>query len=145
MRGRVSAAVQEIAADAVLADNVQVVGERIFIGPGAVIERDVTIQAKEVHIGYKTVIQECCTFEAIGGSADRISIGDFSFVGHGTTVLVPTFIIGDYSVIHNHVLVNGYKPCRLGHNCFVGQHSVLNATEELAIGNNFRMALNGYI
>jgi acetyltransferase-like isoleucine patch superfamily enzyme len=145
MKKEVSATIQEVASDVVLGENVSIVGERVFISPGVMIGNDVSIRAKEVRIGYKTVIQERCAFAAIGGATELISLGDFSFIGFDTKVLVPIFRIGDYTAIHNHVVVNGYKPCSLGHNCFVGQHSLLNAAEELSIGNNFRMALNGYI
>jgi acetyltransferase-like isoleucine patch superfamily enzyme len=145
MRKEISATIQEVASDVVLGENVSIVGERVSIGSGVVIGNDVSISAKEVRVGYKTVIQERCAFAAIGGAAELISLGDFSFIGFDTKIYVPVFSIGDYTAIHNHVLVNGYKPCRLGHNCFVGQHSLLNAADELIIGNNFRMALNGYI
>lgn len=145
MRKEISATIKEIARNVVFGNNVRIVGKKVFIRPEAVIGNDVSILADEVHIGYKSVIQNRCDFAAIGGPAKIIKIGDFSFIGFDTKVLVPVLEIGDYTAIHNHVLVNGYKPCSLGHNCFVGQHSLLNATEELRIGNNFRMALNGYV
>lgn len=128
-----------------IADSVVIEAEQLTIGPGVVIEGDVTIRAREVTIGHKTVIETRSQFGAIGGLADLVRIGDYSRVGHDGTLLLPALLLGDYNAIHNHVLVNGYKTCQLGHNCFVGQHSVLNASEELTIGNNFRMALNGYV
>ena len=145
MREEISAAIKEVASDVVFGENVRIVGERAFISSGVVIGNDVSICAKEIHIGYRSVIQERCNFSAIGGPAEFIHIGDFCFIGYDTRILVPALSIGDYTAIHNHVLVSGYKACRIGHNSFIGQHSVLNASEELTIGNNFRMALNGYI
>jgi acetyltransferase-like isoleucine patch superfamily enzyme len=145
MSDEISASLREIAPDVKIGKGVRIEGDKVTIGPGSVIGDDVAIFAKEVDIGHKAVIQERCSFKAIGGRADLIRLGDYSLVGFDTRVLVPVFSIGDYTAVHNHVLVNGYKPCRLGHNGFVGQHSVLNSTADLEIGNNFRMALNGYI
>jgi acetyltransferase-like isoleucine patch superfamily enzyme len=145
MRKEISATIQEVAPDVVFGENVRIVGERVFISSGVVIGNDVTMRANEIHIGYRTTIQERCNFSAIGGPAELIRIGDFSFIAYDTRILLPILLIGDYTAIHNHVVVSGYKTCRIGHNSFIGQHSVLNASEELTIGNNFRMALNGYI
>jgi acetyltransferase-like isoleucine patch superfamily enzyme len=145
MREQISATVQDIAHDVVVAPSASVIGDEVYIGPGAVIEDDVKIQATRIQIGYGVVIQKRCELGGLRKAAELIQIGDFSVIGHDTTVLVPTLVVGDYTAIHNHVLINGYKPCRIGHNSFIGQHSVLNATEALTIGNNFRMALNGYI
>jgi acetyltransferase-like isoleucine patch superfamily enzyme len=145
MRKEISATIQEVAPDVVFGENVRIVGERVIISSGVVIGNDVTMRANEIHIGYRTAIQERCNFSAIGGPAEFINLGDFTFIGYDTRVLLPILLIGDYTAIHNHVVVSGYKTCRIGHNSFIGQHSVLNASEELTIGNNFRMALNGYI
>jgi acetyltransferase-like isoleucine patch superfamily enzyme len=142
---QISAPVQKVAADVVIAPTSRIVGERIEIDPGVVIEDNVDIQARVVRIGYRSRVERRTRIAAIGGAGEVLTIGDFSVVGHDTTILVPHFAIGDYTEVHNHVLVNGYQPCTIGHNSFIGQHSVLNATESLTIGNNFRMALNGYI
>lgn len=133
------------AADVKIARSASIKGEHVSIGPGSAIGENVTIDAKEVRIGHKVVIQSNCDFRAVCGSADLISIGDFSFIGYDTTVAAPVFVVGDYATIHNHFLVTGYKPCRIGHNSYIGRHSLLNSSEELTIGNNFRMALNGYV
>jgi acetyltransferase-like isoleucine patch superfamily enzyme len=37
--------------------------------------------------------------------------------------------------LHNHLLVNGYKPCNLGHNVWIRQNCILNSTDRLTIGN----------
>lgn len=145
MAANITAAHQQIAPDVRIADGVEIVAERLTIEPGVSIDSEVTLRAKDIHIGYKAVIQRRVLAQAIGGHADQIRLGDYSLIANDTTILVPEFIIGDYTAVHNHVLVNGYKPCRIGHNSFIGQHSVLNSSELLNIGNNFRMSLNGYI
>ena len=45
----------------------------------------------------------------------------------------------DFSEIHNSGLHSGYKDLTLGYNCWVGQNSILNATESLTIMNNVRI------
>src|SRR4051794_39045376 len=121
--GQISAQIQNVANDVVIAPTSRIVADRVFLGSGVVIEEDVTIRADEIHIGYRSKIQRRTSIAAIGGPAERVSVGDFSVIGNDTTVLVPVFTIGDYSAVHNHVLINGYKPCTIGHNAFVGQHS----------------------
>jgi acetyltransferase-like isoleucine patch superfamily enzyme len=47
--------------------------------------------------------------------------------------------MGDYSQLHNRCLTSGYKEVSIGHNCWVGQNSILNSTERLTLGNNVRI------
>ncbi len=145
MRDQISAAVQEVADDVVIGANSRIVGEGVWIEPGVVIEPDVEIQADVIRIGYRSTIERRTTLSALGGPCREVSIGDFSRIAYDTTVRLPAFSIGDYTTVHNHVLVNGHAPCVIGHNSFIGQHSMLNAADDLTIGNNFRMALNGYV
>jgi acetyltransferase-like isoleucine patch superfamily enzyme len=145
MTARIIANSRQIAADVRIGDAVEMIADRIVIEPGVSIENEVSLRARNIHIGYKAAIQRRCTLKAIGGDAERIHLGDYSLIANDTTILVPEFVIGDYTAVHNHVLINGYKPCTIGHNSFIGQHSVLNSSETLTIGNNFRMALNGYV
>src|SRR4030042_5421834 len=105
MRKEISAAIQKVASDVVFGENARIVGERVFISSGVVIGNDVSICGNEIHIGYRSVIQERCNFSAIGAPAELIQIGDFCFIGYDTKILVPTVFIGDYIAIHNHVLV----------------------------------------
>jgi acetyltransferase-like isoleucine patch superfamily enzyme len=139
------AAEQHIAPDVQFGENVRIEAEKIVLESGVVIGNDVTIRTRELRLGYKTIIHDRCLIQGIRGAADLIQLGDFCMIGSDGRILIPVLTTGDYNALHNHILINGYKPCRLGHNIFVGQHSVLNATEELTIGNNFFMALNGYV
>ncbi|MFZ5979595.1 MAG: hypothetical protein ACOYVF_03090 [Candidatus Zixiibacteriota bacterium] len=120
-------------------------GESLAIADQAVIGDDVTLNVSRFQLGYKARLENNCRLAAIRGRADQIIIGDYTFIGYDSTVLVPELSVGDYGAVHNHLLLNGYAPCVIGHNCYVGQHSVLNASEKLTIGNNVRLALNGYI
>jgi acetyltransferase-like isoleucine patch superfamily enzyme len=44
--------------------------------------------------------------------------------------------MGDYGTIHNNTFLTGYKTCEFGHNCWIGQNSIINSTDELKVGNN---------
>jgi acetyltransferase-like isoleucine patch superfamily enzyme len=114
-------------------------GGRIVVGARAAIERDVVVRADAFTLGYKACLEHGSRFSAIGGPARLIEFGDYTFVGFRQNVLVPVLRVGDYTALHNSMLVNGYKPCTLGHNCWVGQETILNATEQLSIGNNVRI------
>ena len=140
---KISAAEIKIGDHARIGKNVTILGKRIEIGEKAIIEDECRIFAKEFFIGWKSHIEKECSFRAIGGKpAEKIIIGDGSFIGFGANTLVPVLKIGDYTIIHNHVLINGYDPCVIGHNCYFMQHCVLNSTKKLTIGNNVGVGLN---
>lgn len=86
---------------------------------------------KNVRIGKNVVIKNID-----GKNAKKVSIGDNVFIGDNTLILVPEFSIGDYSTIHQSTRVSGYKKCIIGHNFWMDQNCILNATDELIIGNN---------
>jgi acetyltransferase-like isoleucine patch superfamily enzyme len=50
--------------------------------------------------------------------------------------MVPVLKVGDYVKVHNHTLINGRGRCAIGHNTWVGQNNILNAEDDLVIGNN---------
>lgn len=135
----------QIGENVYIGNNVKIAGREVIISSNVRIENDVRIEGDLIGIGYRTKIESRCSISAIGDKASKIIIGDCTTIAHDTTILVPVLEVGDYTSIHNHVLVNGYKPCTIGHNCFFGQHTVLNSTEELWIGNNVRQGVNGSI
>lgn len=94
------------------------------------------IDAKEVVLGQGVVIEPGATISGIGGPAERVVLGDHVFIGHDSKIRVPVLEIGDYTQLHNHALVYGYKPATIGHNGWFGQNVILNATERLQIGDN---------
>lgn len=109
---------------------------RLTLGPGARIGENVTIEADTVVLGHHATIAADCRLSGIGAPAQRLQMGDHFFLGASSTVLVPEFVAGDYVAVHNHLLLNGYKFCVVGHNTWIGQNCVLNSTDELTIGNN---------
>jgi acetyltransferase-like isoleucine patch superfamily enzyme len=62
-------------------------------------------------------------------------LGDNCFLGNDSRIATTRFTTGDYVSLHNHLFVNGVKPCTVGHNVWVGQNCILNARETLSIGN----------
>ena len=109
---------------------------KLTLGPGACIGENVTIEADTVALGHRARIGDGCTLRGLGGPAQNIEVGDEFFLGPSSAILVPEFVAGDYVAIHNHLLLNGYRFCVVGHNTWVGQNCLLNSTEELTIGNN---------
>ncbi|MBN1213685.1 MAG: hypothetical protein JXA92_14020 [candidate division Zixibacteria bacterium] len=142
---RIEAAEVHIGRGATLGDNFHFKGRKLVLASRSHIADNVKINFENFELGYKSSIERNCTFSAIRGQGKSIKIGDYTFIGYDSQIMVPELTIGDYGAVHNHLLLNGYAPCRIGHNCFIGQHSVLNASEKLTIGNNVRLALNGYI
>ena len=95
-----------------------------------------TIDAREISIGKNVVIEPGVTIGGIGGPADRVVIGDNTYLGANTKIRVPELQIGDYARINNHALIYGYCPTYIGHNAWFGQNIILNSTDTLIIGNN---------
>jgi|GEM_PF-389470 len=128
-----------------IGDNFHFKGRKLVLASRSRVADDVKINVEEFELGYKSSIERNCAFSAVRGQGKSVNIGDYTFIGYDSQIMIPELTIGDYCAVHNHLLLNGYAPCRIGHNGYVGQHSVLNASEKLTIGNNVRLALNGYI
>lgn len=105
--------------------------ESLKIGENSVIEENVSIIAKNISIEDGVLIQKNTTIKSLKGVMEKVVIGDQVLIGFSNQVLSPKFTIGDYSEIHNSGLHSGYKPLIIGHNCWIGQNSILNCTEKL--------------
>lgn len=151
----IEARVSRVATSARLASGVQifadelVIGERAEIGEGTKINggtvtlednihigSHTSIRADQFFLGYGSRIEDRCVVAALGKPAQEIRFGDNCLVGHDSKILVPVFRAGDYTKLHNHLFVSGYKDCVLGHNVWVGQNCILNSNDYLTIGNN---------
>lgn len=142
---RIEAEEVHIGKGVVIGDNFSFKGCLLNLEPLSRLDNNVTARVDSFTLGYKSIIEQNCFFSAIRGQSQKVIIGDYTFIGYASRIMVPELTIGDYGAVHNHLLINGYAPCLIGHNCYVGQHSVLNASDKLTIGNNVRLALNGYI
>lgn len=93
-----------------------------------------------IQLGKEVEIGNNCIFDKMKSTSKQglIKFGDYSKIHENCQFYVSgkEFVTGDYFTIHKNTYVNGYKSCRIGHNVWVGQNSIINSTDELTIGNN---------
>lgn len=94
------------------------------------------INAKEIILGENIEIKEGTFISAIGSQADRVVIGDNVYIDKECVILVPELEIGDYTKIYRHGRLTGYKPMKIGNNCYIDSNVILNSADDLEIGNN---------
>ncbi|MFD2891045.1 acyltransferase [Flavobacterium chuncheonense] len=95
-----------------------------------------TILADEIIIGEGTIIEPTVVIRGINGNAKRIVIGDNCYIGHNVQIICDDFEIGDYSKIQHDCNIHGYKPCKIGHNLWMGQFSIIDSIGGCTIGDN---------
>ena len=94
------------------------------------------IAAEELIIGKNTIIEPTAVIRGINGKAKRIIIGDNCYIGHNVQIICDDFEIGDYSKIQHDSNIHGYKPCKIGHNLWMGQFTIVDSIGGCTIGNN---------
>ncbi len=110
-------------------------GENIHIGDNCILKAKKITIADGVSIDHDTVID--CTSSRYAKTTDtEISIGLHSSISYSTRIFVPKYIMGEYSMLYNYILIYGQKKLTIGHNCWIGENTILNAEDELIIGNN---------
>jgi len=120
--------------------NVTIRGINVTICNGVIIADNVSIESEDIYIGYNSVIEVDTIIKAIGGKTmESFYVGDNCFIGFKNQILVPKFVLKDFSQIHNSCLCSGYKPLLIGYNCWIGQGAILNSFEDLTLHNNVRM------
>ena len=125
--------------DVTFGENVKIEAESASIQPGAVIGDNVSIVAKDIFIGTGSKIENGTQVRGLGTSMVSFRMEDYSFIGFSNQIFCSSFSMGDYSQLHNSGLHSGYAPLKIGHNCWIGQNTILNCTELLEIGNNVRI------
>lgn len=95
-----------------------------------------TIEADDVQIGKGVVVEEGALITGKAGTANRVVLGDFCYVGRDVRVLVPEFMLGDYSKLHADSFGHGVHPLRIGRNCWIGGNTVLDSMGGLDISDN---------
>jgi len=133
---RIRARELSLGASATIEDGVSVDADVVVLEAGARLGPGVRVAAKHFELGMRSRIDADCRIAAVGGMAEKVVFGDHCYLGPSSNVLVPELLVGDYVKIHNHTLINGFRPCYIGHNSWVGQNCVLNANDVLFIGNN---------
>ena len=119
-----------------IGNNAQIYAINVTIGDHAWIGDNVIIYSDIFTIGFGSTIDDFCEFKSLDGKAAKIHIGDNSIIYSCSNIIVPELIIGDYVKVHNHNLINGLKPCYIGHNSWIGQNCILNSNDTLFVGNN---------
>jgi acetyltransferase-like isoleucine patch superfamily enzyme len=94
------------------------------------------IRVKNLKIGKNVVIENTAIIRGLNGLAENVYIGDNTYIGHDVQIICDDFSIGDYSKIHHHTNIHGYKPCKIGHNAWIGQYCVIDSIGGTTIGNN---------
>jgi acetyltransferase-like isoleucine patch superfamily enzyme len=93
-----------------------------------------------VHLGKDNFIGNNVTFDKIQkeNKQGMFKFGDYCSIHDNCRFFMSNaeFYVGDYGTIHNNTFVTGYKTCKIGHNFWLGQNSILNSTDNLKIGNN---------
>ncbi len=96
----------------------------------------INIQVEEFVVGKNVFIHPSASIRGIGGAAKKIVLGDHVYIGEQVQIISDDFSIGDYSKIHHHTNIHGYKPCHIGHNAWIGQHCIIDSIGSVTIGNN---------
>ncbi|SEM20694.1 hypothetical protein SAMN04487910_4438 [Aquimarina amphilecti] len=94
------------------------------------------IKAEYIEVGNNTIIEPTAVIRGLDGKASRIVIGDNCYIGANVQIIVDEFSLGDYSKIHHDTNIHGYKPCKIGHNAWVGQFTIIDSIGGVSIGNN---------
>ena len=94
------------------------------------------IKANKLHIGKNTFIHPAAEISGIKGEAEEIIIGDNVYIGERVRIMCDNFSIGDYSKIHHDSNIHGYKPCKIGHNAWIGQFCIIDSIGGTTIGDN---------
>lgn len=132
---RVNADEIDLGSNVVLGDNVVVEARRVVLGNEAHIDEGVVVRAETFELGHGSRIGARAQLGGMRGAADLIRIGEQTLVAHDCKILVRVAVIGDYTAIHNHTLLNGVQPLVIGHGCWIGQNCVINSEDRLTIGN----------
>jgi acetyltransferase-like isoleucine patch superfamily enzyme len=95
---------------------------------------------ENMKLGIDVRIDSSCLFDKISENSQigKFNFGDYCSIHENCRFYFSDskFEMGDYGTIHNNTFLTGYKNCKFGHNCWIGQNSIVNATDELTIGNN---------
>ncbi len=94
------------------------------------------IHADYIEVGINTFIEPTAVIRGLNGNAKRIVIGDNVYIGKHVQIICNDFELGDYSKIHHGTNVHGYKPCKIGHNLWMGQYGILDCIGGVTIGDN---------
>jgi acetyltransferase-like isoleucine patch superfamily enzyme len=94
------------------------------------------IKTDNLSIGKNSYIDPTAKIVGLNGNAKNIIIGDNVYIGSNVQIICDDFKIGDYSKIQHNTNIHGYLPCKIGHNAWIGQFSIIDCIGGTTIGNN---------
>lgn len=101
--------------------------------------------AKDWVIGTDITLDGDTTIGSETNPVQELRLGSHIYIGEGCRVWSPKLSIGDYTKIHNHTLVYGRNEILIGHNCWVGQHSILDGEGGLTLEDNVGVGAHSQI
>lgn len=94
------------------------------------------IFSDNLNLGKNVFIHPTATIRGLNGNAKNITIGDNTYIGADVQIICDNFEIGDYCKIQHHTNIHGYKPCKIGHNAWIGQYCIIDSIGGTTIGDN---------
>lgn len=100
-----------------------------------------------VVLGEHNRIGKNVVIEILGNNPDTVAvIGDNNIINDNTRIFIHgEFIVGDWNVFHNDMLIMPEDSMRIGHNCWFGQNTILDGAGGLEIGNGVRVGMYSQI
>lgn len=100
-----------------------------------------------VLLGEYNRIGKNVVIEILGNNPNVIAlIGDNNIISDNTKILIHgEFVVGDWNVFHNDMLIMAEDSMRIGHNCWFGQNTILDGAGGLEIGNGVRVGMYSQI
>lgn len=109
--------------------------ELLEIGDNSVID-DYCELSGSIVLGRDVTIQKLTKVLGVSGPAKSIFFGDNVFIGEYCQFMIDELTILDYSKIHHHSNIHGYKKCSIGYNAWIGQYTIIDSIGGTEIGNN---------
>jgi acetyltransferase-like isoleucine patch superfamily enzyme len=110
------------------------------------------IDFEHVEVGKGVFIHPSAKIQSVKGNwvldgvrGKSIKIGDHTYIGERVQIMVDEFEIGDYGKIHHDTNIHGYKPCKIGHNAWIGQFCIIDSIGGVTIGDNFGMGAHSQL
>lgn len=100
-----------------------------------------------VVLGHYNKIGKNVVIDILGNSPNIIArIGDNNIINDNTRILIHgEFVVGDWNVFHNDMLIMPEDRMTIGHNCWFGQNTILDGAGGLEIGNGVRVGMYSQI
>lgn len=102
---------------------------------------------ENVILGDYNRIGKNVVIEILGNNPNAIAIiGDNNIINDNTRIFIHgEFIVGDWNVFHNDMLIMPEDSMKIGHNCWFGQNTILDGAGGLEIGNGVRVGMYSQI